>query len=283
MSGSVAGFMVPLQMRPSRSTSKLNLPLLVLLLALVLVFSGPSALAQDPNPVVQTNELSQAEAIDSGDDAGTADDLSATNQVSESNSLGQASSQGPDARTRRLQRLRRARRNNAGQQNGGALSGSTNGLGPLDYSAFRLVTERNIFDPNRQPHTPGTRSQPKTQDSFTLVGTMSYDKGDFAFFDGTSSDYKKVLKPADRIAGYKVVAILSDSVKLEGENTNLDLTVGSQLRHQEDGTWVQVAGAGSYAASSSSSNSSQTDTASSGADNDILKRLMQRREKENSP
>ena len=255
---------------------------LLLVLALAVDFSAISAVAQDPNPVVQTNELSQAEAMDGIDDPGTVDDLSGTNQVSESNSLGQASSQGPDARTRRLQRLRRARKNNAGQQNGTGLPGSTNGAGPLDYAAFRLVTERNIFDPNRQPHTPGARSQPKT-DSFTLVGTMSYDKGDFAFFDGITPDYKKVLKPADTIAGYKVVAILQDSVKLEKENKNLDLPVGSQLRHQEDGTWVQAAGAGSYAASSAAGGAPASDTASSGADSDILKRLMQRREKENSP
>ena len=270
-------------MNDSVNKSSLSAQLFPLLVPLVMVFSG-FVLAQDTNSASQTNELVQSEGMDSNDDSGMADDLTATNQVSESNSVDQASATGPDGRTRRLQRQKHPRsRNAASQQNGAALSGSTNNLGPLDYSAFRLVSERNIFDPNRQPHTPGARPQPKTQDSLTLVGTMSYDKGDFAFFDGTSADYKKVLKPADTIVGYKVVSIRPDSVKLQHESTDLELPVGSQLRHQGDGTWVKVAGAGAYAASPVSSNSSPTDTTTGGADSDILKRLMQRREKENSP
>ena len=30
----------------------------------------------------------------------------------------------------------------------------------------------------------------------TLVGTMTYEKGTFAFFDGSSSEYRKALKRA---------------------------------------------------------------------------------------
>jgi hypothetical protein len=253
-----------------------------LLAPLVVVFAVPWLPAQDASSIVQTNEVIQTDASDSNDDLGATDELGSTNQVGESNALGKASAPGPDARTRRLQRLKRNRPNSS-PANGTELSRGTNGFGPLDYAAFRLITERNIFDPNRQPHKGGERPPSKAQDSFSLVGTMSYDKGDFAFFDGNSSDYKKVLKPDETIAGYKVVSISADSVKLERESKDLELPVGSQLRRQDDGTWVQSAHTDTYAASSSSSGSSQTDAAPGGGDNDVLKRLMQRREKENSP
>ena len=60
---------------------------------------------------------------------------------------------------------------------------------------------------------------------------MSYEKGEFAFFEGTSSDYKKAVKTNDTI-GYKVESITPDSVKL-AQNTNvLQLAVGAQLHRQ---------------------------------------------------
>jgi len=266
---------------PSNTLSR---ALYLLIPSLAMTVANGSLNAQETNSVTQTNEVVQGEAADSNDEAGTADDLVMTNQVSESNGVGQVSAPGPDGRTRRLQRQKHSRtHNDSNPQNGSALSRGTNGFGPLDYAAFRLVTERNIFDPNRQPHA-GPRSQPtKVQDSFTLVGTMSYDKGDFAFFDGTSSDFKKVLKPDQTIAGYKVVSILPDSVKLEREKKDIDLRVGTQLHRQEDGTWVQASSGGAYAESSGSGSPASSDTTASGGESDVLKRLMQRREKESSP
>jgi len=159
-------------------------------------------------------------------------------------------------------------------------TGGTNAVSPLDFAAFRLITERNIFDPNRRARRGPPPSRPRDVDAFTLVGTMNYSKGDFAFFDGTSSSYRKVLKVAGTIAGYTVQAISPESVKLVRENKQLELAVGTQLRRQDDGTWVQATRAGSYAADSSSSpDSSSSTSSSSGADSDVLKRLMERRQK----
>jgi hypothetical protein len=144
-----------------------------------------------------------------------------------------------------------------------------------------MVAERNIFDPNRFPRSNRERVQRKNVESFGLVGTMSYEKGDFAFFDGTSSDYRKVLKASDTIAGYKVLAVLPDSVKLARSTNELVLAVGTQLRRLDDGTWAMAAGAPAYEASPAVSNSTaQPAAASSGAESDIIKRMMQRREKE---
>jgi hypothetical protein len=107
---------------------------------------------------------------------------------------------------------------------------------------------------------------------------MSYEKGVFAFFDGTSSDYKKVLKPEETIAGYKVVAITTDSVKLMLNTNVLELSFGAQMRRRDDGAWERSAGSTSYAAGSAAA--SQSEAAPSGAESDIIKKMMLRREKE---
>ena len=172
-----------------------------------------------------------------------------------------------------------------------AAAGASNGPVVLDYAAFKVIVDRNIFDPNRVPHrsgAPSVRPKPKNVDSLTLVGTMSYEKGTFAFFDGTSSDYKKALKLTDAIAGYRVTNIAPNSVKLASGTNELELSVGAQLRREEDGPWLLASQAGTYAATPASTSTNAaanptttgSDATSGGADDDRLKKLMQRREKE---
>ena len=251
-----------------------------LLLSLALART-PTAQAQGTNTLSATNELSQAEdmtADNSQDDQVGSDDNGGTNDVAATNSPGSATEE--TGRSRRLRRQRQNRSRTPVYSGEAGVGGAS--VSPLDFSAFKLVIERNIFDPNRAPHE-GPRVQPKTLDSFSLVGTLSYAKGDFAFFDGTSADYKKVLKANDTIAGYKVVAVGPDSVKLEQGTNRLDLAVGVQMRHQETGGWVQSSTSTSYSAApaaASNSSSSASSSAPSGADADILKRMMERREKE---
>jgi hypothetical protein len=137
-----------------------------------------------------------------------------------------------------------------------------------DFASFKLITDRNIFSPNRTPSRPmryetrSTSTQPTRRgDYFTLVGTMEYEKGAFAFFDGTSSDYRKTLKPRDTIAGYKVTEIAQNFVRLAGETNTLELKVGMQMRHSESGGWSAVMptetsiGSSSYSSSYSSRSS----------------------------
>jgi len=256
-----------------------------LLMILCVTLAGSFGLtAQDGNAVVQTNEIDQVESLLSSEtspslEASADDEPAGTNAVAETN-LTQTASPGPDARTRRLRRRSQNRSHENAQANSNPRPGSTatNGVpAALDYSAFRLIVDRNIFDPNRSPRS--TRpSQPKTAQSFTLVGTMSYERGVFAFFDGTGSEYKKVLKLDGAIAGYKVVAISADCVKLMLNTNVLQLNVGAQMRQREDGAWEPTAGRASYAASSTSA--SESETAPRGAESDVIKRMMQRREKE---
>ncbi len=264
--------------------------LLRAILALGLV-GGFGLRAQNTDSLLQTNDVPQAEEMTTGDDNGATDDLGAPTEAGETNAAASSTNQmaapGPDARARRLLRQKQLRSRSYRQANGNSQASATatnNGPASLDYSAFRIVADRNIFDPNRQAHNPGVRVQPKTIDAFTLVGTLSYEKGDFAFFDGTSSDYKKVLKAADSIGGYKVLSVLPDAVKLahDHDTNELVLAVGTQLRRQEDGTWIQATTPTAYTAgpASSSNGPAQPETAASGSESDIIKRMMQRREKE---
>jgi hypothetical protein len=182
----------------------------------------------------------------------------------------------------------------------GAFAQSNGVPGPTDYASFnRFVTDRNIFDPNRQPHSysPNTlRTTPRrtvrnSAPGIMLVGTMSYEKGMFAFFNGNSSDLKKALQVTEKIADYTVTDISANRVKLASadKKQQLELKIGDGLR-QENGKWV-FAGAGELPAGTGSPGSAGGESSSeagataapgpAGEPNDVLKRLMQLREKEN--
>ena len=136
---------------------------------------------------------------------------------------------------------------------GNPTSGTNGSATRLDYAAFRVIVDRNIFDPNRVPHRSAEvrpRPTPRSVDSLTLVGTMAYEKGTFAFFDGSITDYKKALKLTDVIAGYKVTNISPSGVRLSAGTNELELKVGMQLRREEDGPWMLSGQPGSYAAPS---------------------------------
>jgi hypothetical protein len=267
--------------------------------------------------LARISELVQADEFSQPEDTAAPDGLVATNapshptgpaqgesrSVKDSGSADSSRSQADDRRSRG----RRSSRSRSGSTRGAsspsdysrtddrsrsaAFPQTNTGPAGLDFSAFQVIVDRNIFDPNRYPRRPGEtgpRPAPKTVDSLTLVGTMSYDRGTFAFFDGSSPDYRKALKRTDVIAGYQVRTITPDAVELAAGTNMLELPVGTQLRREEDGPWLLAGRAGPYAASptSTSTNASATATgtnASSGStesESEIIKRLMQRREQE---
>jgi hypothetical protein len=175
----------------------------------------------------------------------------------------------------------------------------TNSPGAFDYGSFRIIGERNIFNQNRsgksRNYTRSRTDRTVRSDSFALRGTMSYEKGWFAFFDGSSSDYRKAVQPAEDVAGFKVASIGPDAVKLEAAGKQIELQVGMQMKRPEGGEW-QVVGpnevietASSSAGSSGPGESNSTAAASTetpastgrnGSQSDILKRLLEQREKE---
>jgi hypothetical protein len=188
-----------------------------------------------------------------------------------------------------------------GLVNGFFAAAQSNGVpGPADYSAFtRFITDRNIFDPNRYAHDTTQRYRPRRETrsapAFTLVGTMNYEKGMFAFFNGNNFDLRKVLYQSDsnNIAGFTMTGITLTGVTLQsadGKKT-IQLKIGDVMR-QEGSEW-QLAGQGELGTGESSSGSETASISDNlGADstnsappsaleqNDVLKKLMQQREQE---
>ena len=182
-----------------------------------------------------------------------------------------------------------------------AAQSNNNVPGPNDYDRFsQFITQRNIFDPNRYAVTPGrprfTQRRPSYAPTFTLRGIMSYDKGMFAFFDGNQPELRKVLyqSNSNSIAGYLVADITPNSVRLEtaDKKETVIMKIGEGMR-QEGNRWLP-AGQGAMITSTGSAEgtapvadgSSSPDAGSAAAPspalqgNDVLKKLMQQREKE---
>jgi hypothetical protein len=191
-----------------------------------------------------------------------------------------------------------------------------------DYAAFsRFVTDRNIFDPDRQPHYTSTGTKPPVEKkrptispsapAFSLVGTMAYEKGMFAFFNGNSEDLKKNLYVSGKIANYTLTHIGNGRVTLETTNQEekIELKVGDVMR-EDNGAW-HLTGQGEVTGSAGgrngrnsgsnrtgrtrgadvtttlndttieSSDAGNTAPPSAGEMSDVLKRLMEKREQEN--
>ena len=158
----------------------------------------------------------------------------------------------------------------------------TNSVARLGYASFKIITDRNIFNSTRS----GASSRPVTDqrkaarvDMVSLVGILCSDKGEYAFFDGSSSEYKQALARGKSIVGYRVAEITPNLVKLESGTNLVQLHVGGQLRREDEVWHVADATIPAPAAASSDTTSTATDSAG-GDENDIVKRLMRQRELE---
>ncbi|HEV8543313.1 MAG TPA: hypothetical protein VGR78_13040 [Verrucomicrobiae bacterium] len=161
---------------------------------------------------------------------------------------------------------------------------STNTPAKNDFQSFQIIAQRNIFDPNRSARggrgEPRETSKPARTESFGLVGTMLYEKGKFAFFDGSSSDFRKIASPSDKIAGYTVTDIEQNAVKLETNGQSLQMTVGQQMKRADEGEWKLSATKETFetqSKSAPSTESSATASSSSGDDDAVVRRLMEKR------
>jgi hypothetical protein len=200
---------------------------------------APSGASPVLDAIPLTNAPPQAQQVASPGESDGADAMPGATEVNEPPELGQTNastqpdneprdsrSQGVnrrrDGRQSRQNRFARERqRSRFSRDNPGSGSDSgTNGPASLDYAAFKIIVELNIFDPNRVPSGPPPVKAPSTE-YFGLVGTTRYEKGTFALFSGSNSKYERTLKVSDSIAGYKLTSISDDSVKLACVTTNL--------------------------------------------------------------
>ena len=86
--------------------------------------------------------------------------------------------------------------------------------------SFKLIQERNIFDPDRRRPREMRRETPVApprEESFTLLGTMSYGERILAFFEGTQRDWSGAVELGKEVAGHTLKEVEFDHILLELE------------------------------------------------------------------
>jgi hypothetical protein len=143
----------------------------------------------------------------------------------------------------------RSRRNSPSSDSG---TNANVKLDPRQLSSWNYIVRRNIFNPNRLPDRPTTYVAPPPVERFWLAGTMSYDKGTFAIFDGTQQEYHEIVEVGGKIGSYTLEEIGDGSVKLTAPtNQVVELKLNMEMRRSLEGAWTAVEGSsgGSYAVS----------------------------------
>jgi hypothetical protein len=111
-----------------------------------------------------------------------------------------------------------------------------------NFDAFRLIGDRNIFNPNRTGRRmPGSDEPAPKMDVIAFVGTMDYEKGLLAFFDSPDGTFRKVLREGQTIAQFTVKNITANSVDLVRDPKPFSMKVGMQLRKPVGGDWSLIA------------------------------------------
>ena len=162
------------------------------------------------------------------------------------------------------------------------------------FDSFNIVSERNIFSPNRRPSRPALESStpevaPKT-DSITLTGVLISDYGSVAFFDSTQPEYGVDIELGGSIAEHQITEIRIDSLKLTKDGEHIELPVGSGLSRQDGGKWELVSAENqetvtsevqdSVSTESSSTATSAESTSAGSSSSGLLERLRERRRQE---
>lgn len=112
------------------------------------------------------------------------------------------------------------------------------------FDDFKAIPDRNIFNTRRfagrtQTDAPAPQQQRRERvvESFALLGTLQYEKGHVAFFEGSSSSHPKSAKVDESIGGCKITAIEPASITLDAGGKPVELKVGYMLRREDDGPW----------------------------------------------
>jgi hypothetical protein len=162
----------------------------------------------------------------------------------------------------------------ADQQSPPAIAAAAGAGSTASFDAFRFIGEGNIFDPNRVGRS-ADEPPPQPVETISLVGTMQYTKGLFAFFDSPDSNYRKALHEGDTIAQFTVKRITTDGVELTRDAQQISLTIGQQLRRLAGGDWA--VGAATRADRAPVSGAAPPIPADA---SETLRRLMEQRQKQ---
>ena len=154
------------------------------------------------------------------------------------------------------------------------------------FEAFRLMRTKNMFDPNRRPVRSETGSARNTapvrenkSSTLSLTGTMVTEGKTLAFFSGTRADYSKVLAVGGTIADCKITAIKATEVEMERGGKPGVLAIGHQLQIEGAPSDLPAAEPDPDPAAPAPAPGAAA-PAPSNDKSDVLRRMMERREKE---
>jgi hypothetical protein len=110
--------------------------------------------------------------------------------------------------------------------------------GQESFAPFQVIAKGNIFAPERSARSVAApKPAPAPSDRLVLVGTMSYERGAFAFFDGSSPEYKKALKQGDQVGEFVLAEVGTNQAKLKAGDREFALLVGTCLLRESAGQW----------------------------------------------
>jgi hypothetical protein len=116
------------------------------------------------------------------------------------------------------------------------------------FKSFAIITERNVFNANRHAAdapapvaTAPKPARPPKVEAFALLGTLISERGAVAFFDGTSTAYRRAVEPGDQLGSHTVAAIEHDRVTLRDGDRELCLPLKMQFRREGEGEWLLAA------------------------------------------
>jgi hypothetical protein len=110
------------------------------------------------------------------------------------------------------------------------------------FETFDLLLKRNIFDPARRPNMPERSERPvyvapPRKEYLALLGVLICGGQAVAFFEDTAGGSGKQVRTGDEIAGFRVVGVATDRIRLEKAKQEQELPVGWQLVRQGETDW----------------------------------------------
>jgi len=110
------------------------------------------------------------------------------------------------------------------------------------FETFDLLLKRNIFDPARRPNMPEQSARPvyvapPRKEYLALLGVLICGGEAVAFFEETAGGSGKQVRAGDEIAGFRVLGVATDRIRLEKAKQQQELPVGWQLVRQGETDW----------------------------------------------
>lgn len=156
------------------------------------------------------------------------------------------------------------------------------GPAPGDFENFRIIAERNIFNPNRigRVREGGDAPTAPREEAFAFVGTLETEKGIVAIFDSPDAALRKAVREGQSLAGFNVKTISAGKVELTGEKQSFALNLAQRLRRVEEGEWKVSNVEPPPVAAPSGPDSSSTPPPIPANASEVLRRLMEQRQKQ---